>query len=113
VYLFSALPLLLSHTLNLMVFVELQFFGVYGGNSADCCAEDGFAPASIVAPLGTVAILCNALIAPLVFHETFRLRDFTGIVFSTIGAVTIVLSANPQEEKVPRPRAAVFCIDRS
>ena len=68
---------------------------------------DGFAPASIVAPLGTVAILCNALIAPLVFHETFRLRDFMGIVFSTIGAVTIVLSANPQEEKVLK-RAPYF-----
>jgi magnesium transporter len=63
---------------------------------------DGFAPASIVAPLGTVAILCNALIAPLVFHETFRLRDFSGIVLATAGAVTIVLSANPQEEKVNR-----------
>jgi uncharacterized membrane protein len=61
---------------------------------------DGFAPASIVAPLGTVAILCNALIAPLVFHETFRLRDFMGIVFSIAGAVTIVLSAKTQEEKV-------------
>jgi len=61
---------------------------------------DGFAPASIVAPLGTVAILCNALVAPLVFHETFRLRDFSGIVLATAGAVTIVLSANPQEEKV-------------
>jgi len=64
---------------------------------------DGFAPASIVAPLGTVAILCNALIAPLVFHERFRLRDFTGIVLSTAGAVTIVLSAKTQEEKVWSP----------
>lgn len=53
-----------------------------------------------MAPLGTVAILCNALIAPLVFHERFRLRDFTGIVLSTAGAVTIVLSAKTQEEKV-------------
>jgi uncharacterized membrane protein len=61
---------------------------------------DGFAPASIVAPLGTVAILCNALIAPLVFHETFRVRDFMGVVLSTAGAVTIVLSAKTQEEKV-------------
>ena len=61
---------------------------------------DGFAPASIVAPLGTVAILCNALIAPLVFHEAFRLRDFTGIVLAAAGAVTIVLSAKTQEEKV-------------
>ena len=64
---------------------------------------DGFAPASIVAPLGTVAILCNALIAPLVFHERFRVRDFTGIVLSTAGAVTIVLSAKTQEEKVWSP----------
>jgi hypothetical protein len=53
-----------------------------------------------VAPLGTVAILCNALIAPLVFHETFRFRDFTGIVFATVGAVTIVLSAKTEEVKV-------------
>jgi len=51
--------------------------------------------------LGTVAILCNAVIAPLVFHEAFRLRDFTGIVLATAGAVTIVLSAKTQEEKVP------------
>jgi uncharacterized membrane protein len=61
---------------------------------------DGFAPASIVAPLGTVAILCNAVVAPLVFHEKFRARDFTGIVLATAGAVTIVLSAKTQEEKV-------------
>jgi Magnesium transporter NIPA len=68
---------------------------------------DGFAPASIVAPLGTAVILCNALIAPLVFHETFRLCDFMGIVFSTTGAVTIVLSAKTQEEKVPFMRGWV------
>lgn len=61
---------------------------------------DGFAPASIVAPLGTVAILCNALIAPLVFKEKFRIRDFIGVVLSTVGAVTIVLSAKNEEEKV-------------
>jgi magnesium transporter len=64
--------------------------------------------------LGTVAILCNALIAPLVFHEIFRLRDFAGIVFSIVGAVTIVLSANPEEEKVhsefPAFALAVFSI---
>ena len=78
--------------------MELRYF-VFAEIITDVWV-DGFAPASIVAPLGTVAILCNALIAPLVFHETFRLRDFTGIVFSAIGAVTIVLSANPQEEKV-------------
>jgi magnesium transporter len=64
---------------------------------------DGFAPASIVAPLGTVAILCNAVIAPLFFHEKFRVRDFTGIVLATAGAVTIVLSAKTQEEKVSSP----------
>ena len=62
--------------------------------------EDGFAPASIVAPLGTIAILCNALIAPLVFHETFRFRDFMGVVLSALGAVTIVLSAETKEDKV-------------
>ena len=60
----------------------------------------GFAPASIVSPLGVVALISNCLIAPLMFHERFRLRDFWGVVIAVGGVVTVVLSANTQETKL-------------
>ncbi|KAF4120296.1 Pfam:DUF803 [Geosmithia morbida] len=60
----------------------------------------GFAPASIVSPLGVVALVSNCLIAPLMFHERFRHRDFWGVVVAVGGVVTVVLSANTQENKL-------------
>lgn len=64
----------------------------------------GFAPASIVSPLGVVALVSNCLIAPLMLKERFRQRDFWGVVIAIGGAVTVVLSANTQEKKL-RPDA--------
>jgi len=64
----------------------------------------GFAPASIVSPLGVVALISNCLIAPLMLKERFRQRDFWGVVIAIGGAVTVVLSANTQEKKL-RPDA--------
>lgn len=60
----------------------------------------GFAPASIVSPLGVVALISNCLIAPLMFHERFRQRDFWGVVVAVAGVVTVVMSANTQENKL-------------
>ena len=60
----------------------------------------GFAPASIVSPLGVVALISNCLVAPIMFQESFRLRDFLGVLVATGGAVTVVLSANPSERKM-------------
>ncbi|CAH0016532.1 unnamed protein product [Clonostachys rhizophaga] len=60
----------------------------------------GFAPASIVSPLGVVALVSNCLIAPLMFHEKFRQRDFLGVVVAVGGVVTVVLSANTEETKL-------------
>lgn len=60
----------------------------------------GFAPASIVSPLGVVALVSNCLIAPLMFHERFRPRDFWGVVVAVGGVVTVVLSANTEETKL-------------
>lgn len=61
-----------------------------------------FAPASVVAPLGTVALIANCFIAPLMLHERFRKKDIVGIGFSIIGAVTIVLSAKSENKSVSR-----------
>lgn len=63
----------------------------------------GFAPASIVSPLGVVALVSNCLIAPLMFHERFRPRDFWGVVVAVGGVVTVVFSANTQENKLKPP----------
>ncbi len=60
----------------------------------------GFAPASIVSPLGVVALVSNCIIAPLLLKERFRLRDGLGVVVAVAGAVTVVLSAKNTEMKM-------------
>lgn len=47
----------------------------------------GFAPASVVAPLGTVALVANCAIAPLLIGETFDKSDLLGIGLAIIGAI--------------------------
>ncbi|KAL6298111.1 magnesium transporter NIPA-domain-containing protein [Sparassis latifolia] len=59
-----------------------------------------FAPASVVAPLGTFALIANCLFAPLMLKERFRKRDFFGIVIAVIGAITVVLSTNPSDVRL-------------
>lgn len=60
----------------------------------------GFAPASIVSPLGVVALISNCLIAPLMLGEKFRKRDLLGVVIAVGGAVTVVLSAQGSNPKL-------------
>ncbi|KAM7201035.1 Magnesium transporter NIPA domain containing protein [Naviculisporaceae sp. PSN 640] len=60
----------------------------------------GFAPASIVSPLGVVALVSNCVIAPIFFKEVFRRRDFFGVIVAVGGAVTVVLSAKQEETKL-------------
>lgn len=60
----------------------------------------GFAPASIVSPLGVVALISNCVIAPILFKEPFRFRDFGGVIVAIAGAVTVVLSAKQEETKL-------------
>ncbi|KMU79252.1 hypothetical protein CISG_07683 [Coccidioides immitis RMSCC 3703] len=60
----------------------------------------GFAPASIVSPLGVVALISNCVIAPIMLKEKFRQRDFWGVLVAVGGAVTVVLSANTSEGKI-------------
>lgn len=60
----------------------------------------GFAPASIVSPLGVVALVSNCVIAPFMLKERFRKRDFWGVAVAVTGAVVVVLSANTSEVKI-------------
>ncbi|KAK6542498.1 hypothetical protein TWF694_006450 [Orbilia ellipsospora] len=60
----------------------------------------GFAPASIVSPLGVVALVSNCLIAPLMLKEPFRRRDLLGVVIAITGVGVVVSSSQPKEEKL-------------
>lgn len=60
----------------------------------------GFAPASIVSPLGVVALIVNCLIAPWMLHERFRWRDGLGVLVAVGGAVVVVLSASDSNPKL-------------
>ncbi|KAF2425790.1 DUF803-domain-containing protein [Tothia fuscella] len=60
----------------------------------------GFAPASIVSPLGVVALISNCIIAPFFLKEPFRKRDLLGVVIAVGGAVTVVLSASDSNPKL-------------
>ncbi|KAJ4302748.1 hypothetical protein N0V90_001638 [Kalmusia sp. IMI 367209] len=60
----------------------------------------GFAPASIVSPLGVVALISNCIIAPIMLKEPFRARDALGVLVAVGGAVTVVLSASDNNPKL-------------
>lgn len=60
----------------------------------------GFAPASIVSPLGVVALISNCVIAPFMLKERFRRRDLVGVLVAVAGAVCVVLSAKTSETKM-------------
>ena len=60
----------------------------------------GFAPASIVSPLGVVALISNCLIAPWLLHERFRWRDGVGVIIAVAGCVTVVMSASDSNPKL-------------
>ncbi|KAI9684261.1 MAG: hypothetical protein M1822_005734 [Bathelium mastoideum] len=60
----------------------------------------GFAPASVVSPLGVVALISNCIIAPFMLKERFRARDGLGVLVAVGGAVTVVLSAESSDPKL-------------
>ncbi|KAF2181828.1 DUF803-domain-containing protein [Zopfia rhizophila CBS 207.26] len=60
----------------------------------------GFAPASIVSPLGVVGLISNCIIAPFMLKEPFRKRDGLGVLVAVAGAVTVVASASDNNPKL-------------
>ncbi|KDR83559.1 hypothetical protein GALMADRAFT_235781 [Galerina marginata CBS 339.88] len=59
-----------------------------------------FAPASVVAPLGTFALMANCFFAPLLLGEYFRMKDLLGVAIAIIGAVTVVLASNASDTRL-------------
>ncbi|KAF9535114.1 magnesium transporter NIPA-domain-containing protein [Crepidotus variabilis] len=59
-----------------------------------------FAPASMVAPLGTFALMANCFFAPLLLREHFKKRDLLGVLIAVIGAITVVLASNASDTRL-------------
>ncbi|KAJ7499071.1 DUF803-domain-containing protein [Mycena latifolia] len=71
-----------------------------------------WAPASVVAPLGTFALVANCVFAPLMLSERFRKRDVLGILIAVIGAVTVVLASNASDTRLD-PDALLVAISQT
>lgn len=69
----------------------------------------GYAQASIIAPLGTVALVSNVILAPLMLREPFRSRDLGGIVIAIIGTVVVVVNSKENEIKVKLQKQSRSC----
>ncbi|KAB5596252.1 NIPA-like protein 2 [Ceratobasidium theobromae] len=59
-----------------------------------------YAPASLVAPLGAVALIANCLFAPLMLHERFRTQDLWGMGLCILGAFTVVYSSHSSSARL-------------
>lgn len=59
-----------------------------------------YAPASIVAALGTTGLIANVFFAPLILKEQFRKLDLLGVAISIAGGITVVLSAQAEQPQL-------------
>ncbi|KAM0786175.1 hypothetical protein ACM66B_006982 [Microbotryomycetes sp. NB124-2] len=59
-----------------------------------------FAPASLVAPLGSVALVANVGLAPLIVKEPFRKRDLLGCLITFLGGATVVYSSRSSDREL-------------
>lgn len=59
-----------------------------------------FAPASVVATLGTTGLIANVFFAPLILHERFHKTDLLGVAIAIAGGITVVLSAQADQPKL-------------
>jgi uncharacterized membrane protein len=81
----------------------------------------GLAPASVVAPLGTVSVVANAILAVKFLGEPCRVRDWIALVGVAGGIVLIVLAVPEAEEQLSvhhllsdhfyySPRSYLYCV---
>ncbi len=53
----------------------------------------GYAPATIVSPLGAVSVIFNAILSKFFLHEANSWTQYLGVVFALAGSVGVVLGA--------------------
>ncbi|GJN93844.1 hypothetical protein Rhopal_006903-T1 [Rhodotorula paludigena] len=60
----------------------------------------GFAPPSVVAPLGLTTLVANVFLAPLIVREPFRRKDLLGVAVAILGGVTVVYASRSSDKKL-------------
>ncbi|GAA5920095.1 hypothetical protein JCM1841_004094 [Sporobolomyces salmonicolor] len=71
----------------------------------------GFAPTSVVAPLGMSALVANVFLSPLIVGEPFCKKDLIGIAISILGGATVVYASRSNDRK-PTPDEFLEAIAR-
>lgn len=70
----------------------IGILGIVGGEVGNLIAY-GYAPASIVTPIGSIGVVTNVVITTFVLKEPFTARVFAGVICVVIGIVVVVLYA--------------------
>jgi hypothetical protein len=70
------------------------------GHVAGNFAAYGFAPATLVAPMGAVSVIANAAVASILLAEEFRRRDVSGSFLIIGGGVGLVFFSPHQEKQL-------------
>lgn len=70
----------------------IGIFGIIGGEVGNLIAY-GYAPASIVTPIGSIGVVTNVIITTFVLKETFTMKNLLGVVLVIAGIVIVVLFA--------------------
>jgi drug/metabolite transporter (DMT)-like permease len=60
----------------------------------------GYAPLSLIAPLGTLSIISGALSGYFYLGENIRLRNVLGMLCAIAGAILVVISSRDEEPKL-------------
>ncbi|BGP35093.1 hypothetical protein JCM10296v2_006923 [Rhodotorula toruloides] len=77
----------------------LGFFLMAAGELGNFLAY-GFAPPSVVAPLGMVALIANVFLPPVIVREPFRKKDLVGVGIAIIGGATVVYASRQRDVKL-------------
>jgi drug/metabolite transporter (DMT)-like permease len=70
-----------------------------------------YAPATLVAPLGSVSVVCNALLSSLVLREKITLRNKAGCVLAIFGSCFVVSFAPTSDHQLNMTRLADYMSD--
>lgn len=75
-------------------------FGLFlAGNVADFIGL-GYASQTIIAPLGSVALLSNSIYAPCFLKEKFHIRDLIATLTIVSGTVLVVIFGSHEETRM-------------
>ena len=101
--------------LHPMTKIPLWWFGItlmIAGESLNFLAY-GYAPASIVAPIGATSVFVNGIITATLMNEPFTCRNAIGLILIASGVVMLVTAIPPPNEDLTAEKIATCARRRS